>query len=73
MVSNVCLHGSHHHLRLRVLTDELHEHRVLHGRHVHLNVGLMILVQKGFDRLAAQHSHVLRHGVGGLHVVGQRD
>ena len=42
--SDMRLHGSLHSLRLWVVLKQLHNHRILHRSHVHLNVRFVILI-----------------------------
>ena len=71
VLGNVCLHGRHDLGRPGVLPHQLRNDRVLHGRGVHLNVGLVVLIHKRLERLALEGGHVLRHRVLGLLVLGQ--
>ena len=71
VLGNVRHHGRLQLGSLGVLADQLHDDGVLHRGHVHLDVGLMVLVEERFDRLALEHGHVLGHGVTGLLVVRQ--
>ena len=72
VLSNVRLHGGHQRLGLRVLADQLHNQRILNCGCVNLDVGFVVLVGKGLQRLAHQHVLVLRHWVGRLLVGFQR-
>ena len=72
VLGNVGHHGALDHRCLGVLANQLHDDRVLHRGHVYLDVGLVVLVQERFDRLALEHHHVFGHRVFGLLVVWQR-
>ena len=71
MLGNVRLHGCLDHWCLGVLTNQLHDNRVLHGHRVHLDVRLVVLVEERFERFSFECGHVLRHRVSGFLVVRQ--
>ena len=70
---DMCRHGSHHGLRSRALAHDLLDLWVLNSRHVHGNVGVVVLVDERLDRLAVDNVHVFRHGVCRLEVVVDGD
>ena len=63
MLHDVSRASSHNLLCLRVLTNNLHNLRILHGHHVDLQVGLVVLIIESLDRLAVHYVHVLRHRI----------
>ena len=59
-------------LRLRVHLHQLHDLRVLHRGHVHLNVRLMVLLDERFDGLADQQVLVLLHWINRHRIIFNR-
>ncbi|MNT18917.1 hypothetical protein D3C72_1541460 [compost metagenome] len=60
-------------LCVRVHRQHSHNLRVLHSRHVHLNVRLVILILESLRRFAHENIHILRNRVFGFQVIRQGD
>ena len=71
MLSNVRHKRGRDDRGLGVLPDAGRNQRVLHHRHVHRNVRLMVLVEERFNRVTLEERHVLGHRVAGFLVVRQ--
>ena len=69
MLVDVIHRGLRDHFRHGVVAQQLPHLRVLQGGHMHVDVGLMVLVQKGFDRLHHEEVLVLSYRVQRVRVV----
>ena len=72
MLVDVGHHGLLQHLSLRVLADDLSNLRVLHSKHVNLDVGLVVLLDECLDGLALEDVLVLLNRIDRGHVVFNR-
>ena len=64
--------GSLFHLGIRGQIKQFGQFRIVHSRYMRLYMGCMILIYKGFHRLANHQVHVLRDRIGWLHIVRTR-